>query len=135
MLPDQYFDRTKKSLEHTFFGNGLVAHVSMADPICPTLAAVLADKGQLTPLGDDLRQWVIDNYAAGQSWVDLGTSLQWRLFRAAVHTLLRRGNRVFVLVGPFNEHLLEADSLEMLEDLEFYSLLDAVDVEAEGNVG
>jgi hypothetical protein len=31
--------------------------------------------------------------------------------------------------------LLEADSLEMLEDLEFYSLLDAVDAEADGNVG
>ena len=30
---------------------------------------------------------------------------------------------------------LEADSLEMLEDLEFYSLLDAVDVETNGNVG
>ncbi|MDJ0812099.1 MAG: hypothetical protein QNJ23_00100 [Woeseiaceae bacterium] len=33
------------------------------------------------------------------------------------------------------EMLLEADSLEMLEDLEFYSLLDAVDEEADGNVG
>ena len=33
------------------------------------------------------------------------------------------------------EMLLEADSLEMLEDLEFFSLLDAVDAEAEGNVG
>ncbi len=33
------------------------------------------------------------------------------------------------------EMLLEADSLEMLEDLEFYSLLDAVDAEAQGNVG
>ena len=33
------------------------------------------------------------------------------------------------------EMLLEADSLEMLEDLEFYSLLDAVDEETEGNVG
>jgi hypothetical protein len=33
------------------------------------------------------------------------------------------------------EMLLEADSLEMLEDLEFFSLLDAVDTETEGNVG
>ena len=31
--------------------------------------------------------------------------------------------------------LLEADSLEMLEDLEFYSLLDVVAAEEEGNVG
>jgi len=33
------------------------------------------------------------------------------------------------------EMLLEADSLEMLEDLEFYSLLDAVDADTNGNVG
>lgn len=33
------------------------------------------------------------------------------------------------------EMLLEADSLEMLEDLEFYRLLDAVDAETEGHVG
>ncbi len=39
----------------------------------PGLAAVMASKGQLTPLGDDMANWVRDNYAAGQSWVDLGT--------------------------------------------------------------
>jgi hypothetical protein len=33
------------------------------------------------------------------------------------------------------EMLLEADSLEMFEDLEFYSLLDEVDVDTNGNVG
>lgn len=39
----------------------------------PGLAAVLASKGQLHPLGSDMADWVRDNYAAGQSWVDLGT--------------------------------------------------------------
>ncbi|MEO0989763.1 MAG: ABC transporter substrate-binding protein [Pseudomonadota bacterium] len=39
----------------------------------PGLAAVLAAKGQLTPLGSDMADWVGDNYAAGSSWVDLGT--------------------------------------------------------------
>jgi len=42
VLPDQYYDRTKKSLEHTFFGNGVVAHVSMADPTCPCLRDSIA---------------------------------------------------------------------------------------------
>jgi 5'-methylthioadenosine phosphorylase len=37
VLPDQYFDRTKCSLEHTFFGHGLVAHIAFGDPVCPTL--------------------------------------------------------------------------------------------------
>lgn len=43
MLPDQYFDRTKKSLEHTFFGNGLVAHVGFGEPTCPELRKAIAD--------------------------------------------------------------------------------------------
>tara|TARA_Y100001934_G_scaffold34417_1_gene39053 strand:+ start:656 stop:1522 length:867 start_codon:yes stop_codon:yes gene_type:complete len=37
VLPDQFFDRTKKSHEHTFFGKGLAAHVAFADPICEEL--------------------------------------------------------------------------------------------------
>lgn len=39
----------------------------------PGLAADVAAKGGLVPLGEDLASWVRDNYAAGQSWVDLGT--------------------------------------------------------------
>ncbi|MDO5605552.1 MAG: ABC transporter substrate-binding protein [Paracoccus sp. (in: a-proteobacteria)] len=39
----------------------------------PGLAADLARKGHLRPLGDDMRQWIIDNYAAGESWADLVT--------------------------------------------------------------
>lgn len=34
LFPDQYFDRTKQWNNHTFFGNGIVAHVSFADPAC-----------------------------------------------------------------------------------------------------
>src|SRR5262245_34856703 len=39
----------------------------------PGLAAEFARKGALAPLGQDSAKWVLDNYAAGQSWVDLGT--------------------------------------------------------------
>jgi alpha-glucoside transport system substrate-binding protein len=39
----------------------------------PGLAADLAGRGFLVPLGDDIRTWTLENYAAGQSWVDLGT--------------------------------------------------------------
>jgi len=39
----------------------------------PGLAAVMARGGLLTPLGDDMASWVEQNYAAGSSWVDLGT--------------------------------------------------------------
>ncbi|MEL6957737.1 MAG: ABC transporter substrate-binding protein [Pseudomonadota bacterium] len=39
----------------------------------PGLAADMASQGLLAPLGDDMAAWVGDNYAAGSSWVDLGT--------------------------------------------------------------
>ncbi|GAA3877543.1 ABC transporter substrate-binding protein [Celeribacter arenosi] len=39
----------------------------------PGLAADLASRGFLTPLADGTGDWVAENYAAGQSWVDLGT--------------------------------------------------------------
>ena len=39
----------------------------------PGLAADLAKAGFLTPLAAGTADWVRDNYAAGQSWVDLGT--------------------------------------------------------------
>lgn len=38
VIVDQYFDRTKKGMEHTFFGNGIAGHISMAHPVCPELA-------------------------------------------------------------------------------------------------
>jgi len=48
-------------------------------------------------------------------WVDPATSLQWRSFQRAVNLLQKRGNRVFVLVGPFNEHMLTDKSLNDYE--------------------
>lgn len=42
VVPDQFYDRTRHRPD-TFFGDGLVAHVSMADPLCPALREVLAD--------------------------------------------------------------------------------------------
>jgi len=44
-------------------------------------------------------------------WVELETSLQWRSFRRTVEVLRSRANAVFVLVGPFNEHMLGPESL------------------------
>jgi len=42
VLPDQFVDKTKKALEHTFFGRGIVAHISFAEPICKELRDLLA---------------------------------------------------------------------------------------------
>lgn len=40
VLPDQFFDRTRGRIS-TFFGDGLVAHVSFADPTCQEMMAAL----------------------------------------------------------------------------------------------
>jgi 5'-methylthioadenosine phosphorylase len=42
VVPDQFLDRTRHRPD-TFFGQGLVAHVSLAEPICPELFPLLAD--------------------------------------------------------------------------------------------
>jgi 5'-methylthioadenosine phosphorylase len=42
LVPDQFFDRTKNRTS-TFFGGGLVAHVTFDKPTCPEVSAILAD--------------------------------------------------------------------------------------------
>lgn len=41
IIPDQFFDRTVGRVS-TFFGDGLVAHISMAHPVCPELSEVVS---------------------------------------------------------------------------------------------
>jgi 5'-methylthioadenosine phosphorylase len=40
VIPDQFFDRTRHRID-TFFGDGVVAHVGLADPVCGELAGVV----------------------------------------------------------------------------------------------
>ncbi|HOR01059.1 MAG TPA: MTAP family purine nucleoside phosphorylase, partial [Anaerolineae bacterium] len=46
VIPDQVFDRTKGIRPATFFGDGLVVHISFADPFCPELSGVLHQAAQ-----------------------------------------------------------------------------------------
>jgi 5'-methylthioadenosine phosphorylase len=41
VIPDQYYDNTRRRIS-TFFGDGVVAHVSFADPTCVKLNSVLS---------------------------------------------------------------------------------------------
>jgi 5'-methylthioadenosine phosphorylase len=42
VIPDQFFDRTRHRVD-TFFGNGIVAHIAFADPVCPQLSTVVEE--------------------------------------------------------------------------------------------
>jgi 5'-methylthioadenosine phosphorylase len=46
VLPDQYFDRTSRREHHTFFGNGIVGHVSFAEPVSEGLRRILYQAAQ-----------------------------------------------------------------------------------------
>ena len=41
VLIDQFIDNTKQSSTHTFFGGGIVGHVTFAEPVCEELRTVL----------------------------------------------------------------------------------------------
>ncbi len=42
VIPDQFFDRTRaRAEESTFFGNGIVAHITFAHPVCDELGDIL----------------------------------------------------------------------------------------------
>jgi len=45
VIPHQFYDHTKHR-RSTFFGNGIVAHVGMADPVCGDLGSVLVEAGE-----------------------------------------------------------------------------------------
>ncbi|MBL7153597.1 MAG: hypothetical protein ISS79_07750 [Phycisphaerae bacterium] len=98
-------------LNMTYFGNMDVPGWTVENPYdCPfqavTLSLPTADKYErdakpIKPTG-----------STALDWVDLKTSVQWHFFRQSVELLMRRKNRVFVLLGPFNEHLLTPESTD-----------------------
>ncbi len=51
VIPDQFIDRTRDRVA-TFFGEGIVAHISFGEPICPKLAKILTESAQSLDLGD-----------------------------------------------------------------------------------
>lgn len=49
-IPNQYFDFTKGKRESSFFGKGLVAHISTAQPSCPALSARILQTAEKTDI-------------------------------------------------------------------------------------
>src|SRR5262249_31018104 len=100
-LQQAYYDRTDTAswtLEHPY-----------DNPLAPLTRG-------LPPSDNSLRHLPQPWYQSGITkqdypWVDLETSFQWHAFQRVIEILQQRGNRVFVLVGPFNEHLLNPESL------------------------
>ena len=45
VIPDQFIDRTTGRVS-TFFNDGIVGHISFADPVCPVLGSILQEAGK-----------------------------------------------------------------------------------------
>ena len=82
-----------------------LAQLSLAVPSAPV------DDPQRGPTSPRHKAWSAEGQGPTRfDWVDLDASLQWRAFQRLVKELRTRGNSVFVVVGPFNEHLLVEDN-------------------------
>jgi len=107
-------------LEAAYFGNRSLPTWTVDHPYANPLGAVTLD----LPLPDeppsprpDARPWTEKRMPPFDApWVTLDDSLQWRSFRRAVAVLRERGNGVFVLMGPFNEHMLTEGSRAVYQE-------------------
>jgi 5'-methylthioadenosine phosphorylase len=55
VFPDQFFDRTRNRVS-TFFGGGIAAHVTFADPVCGDLVGVLEEAARADLKGVDIHR-------------------------------------------------------------------------------
>ncbi len=83
-----------------------LAQVALAVPPCPQEDP---QRGLRSPRH---KPWSNDGQPTTRfEWVPLESSQQWRAFQRVVSTLRTRGNDLFVVLGPFNEHMLMEDNL------------------------
>ena len=114
------FSAWTSHLRISYFDNMDLPAWTVEHPYANPLKAVT-----LVPPGDESRK---QDEATGRSeraaapggmdWVELEGSLQWRFFRDSIKILRARGNTVFVLVGPFNEHRMGAQDLAIYRKMQ-----------------
>ncbi len=81
VVPDQLIDRTRQRAS-TFFGDGLVAHISFADPFCPDLSAVLANTA--TEVGTTVHRGGTYVVMEGPAFSTRAESIMYRSWGASV---------------------------------------------------
>jgi hypothetical protein len=113
------FNSWTSHLQTAYYGGTDIPSWTLEHPYDNPIQPLTTPGANATRLAaqESLRHSPIPWYKSGITkqdfpWIDLRTSLQWRSFQRAVEILQGRKNRVFVLVGPFNEHMLEPESLE-----------------------
>ncbi|MBM3997056.1 MAG: hypothetical protein FJ303_23325 [Planctomycetes bacterium] len=106
------FNKWTRHLQHAYYGGESIPSWTLQHPYDNPLEPMTRG----LPVENEkrryeVRPWYKDRKREDYPWVDMGTSLQWPAFQRAVEILKGRGNRVFVIVGPLNEHMMTPASL------------------------
>ncbi|MCK5850416.1 MAG: hypothetical protein KAH23_05825 [Kiritimatiellae bacterium] len=87
-------------------------------PLWSAVTFTLPSHSNIPPETDPIPWTQTDKYGMqGPPWVEIDESLQWSFFEQAIETLESRGNKVFVLVGPYNRHMLKETSATVYDQL------------------
>ena len=101
-----------RHLSLAYFGGATIPVWSTEHPYRSPLRGITLElPTSSAPRHDNAEPWTargIKTHAF--DWVPTDDSLQWRFFRDTVLRLRSRGNRVFALVGPLNEHMIAPES-------------------------
>jgi hypothetical protein len=105
-------------LRIVYFENMDLSSWTLKNPYENPLSAVTLE---LPAPKDDLREhgsWIEKGIAQEDfQWIEPEQSLQWHLFRQTIGLLRARKNTVFVLAGPFNEHMLKPESYKTYQKM------------------
>jgi hypothetical protein len=89
-----------------------LAQITLTVPEAP------AEDPQRGPASPRHKPWSSDAQGSTRfEWVDLDRSLQWRAFQRVVQKLRHRGNDILVVLGPFNEHIMDDESKTAYRDI------------------
>jgi hypothetical protein len=105
-------------LRIVYFNNMDLPNWTLENPYENPMRAITLE---LPAPNDDLQEnvsWAEKGIAQEDfQWVEPAQSLQWRFFRQTIDLLKARKNIVFVMVGPFNEHVLKPESYEIYQNI------------------
>jgi hypothetical protein len=108
-----------RHLKSSYFENTDLARWTLKNPYSNPLRQITRTQLESEDYPHSNAQaWFVDG-ATPQAppWVDLETSLQWQAFKRLVGALRARGNRLFILIGPLNEHMLEPANVAVYREI------------------
>lgn len=102
-----------RHLQSVYFGGANLQQWTLENPYSSPLSRIsfrLPESSEAKY--PDAESWITSGRSRQSlPWVEPESSLQWGAFQRLASVLDARGNRVFIIVGPLNEHMLDADSV------------------------